>query len=214
MDKKNVTEMDLEIAKLLKIERENKDRDISNEKIEEVGANKKTEDVLNITQDEVNEAIVRGLLEYDGKKIKFKRVHFFNEKISFMFPSELLKLEVELETSLTYTNYRDGINCLLEYIEGQGDLDSIKIKESILSNFEKSRIASSCPEEGAKKIGDIKVIYCTIENKIPGQNIFNLMFFVELKEGFVMANFNGFTEKYYKLWTMIYKAIMNTIEVE
>lgn len=212
----NQRDMDLEIANLLKEEKKAKENVtlvnevISNQDIE----TKSVFDELELPeQEEIDKCVEDGLLKIDNKDFKFKRTSFLEDRISFMFPYEILKLETDAPNTLTYINYAEGINCLLSYHKGVPTMDIIKIKENVLLNFKKSRIKSSCPEEGAKRVGNEKVLYCIIENKIPDQNIFNLMFFVEVEDGYVIVNFNGFTKRYYKLWTMIYKGIMNTIEI-
>ncbi len=213
----NQKDMDLEIAKLLKEEKKaNEKVDTADESIivqDKEGYN--IFDELELpTQEDVDVLVEKGFFNIDNKDFKFKRTSFFDKKISFMFPYEILKLETDDPNTLTYINYPEGINCLLSYHKGVPAMDIIKIKESVLLNFKKSRIKTNCEEEGAKRVGNEKVLYCIIENKIPEQNIFNLMFFVEVEEGYVIVNFNGFTERYYKLWTMIYKGIINTIEIE
>ncbi len=213
----NQRDMDLEIAKLLKEEKKAKE---NVEQVDEVTSKQNIEtknvfDDLELPeQEEVDSCVEKGLLQIDDKDFKFKRTSFLDDKISFMFPYEILKLETDDPNTLTYINYAEGINCLISYHKGAPTMDIIKIKENVLLNFKKSRIKTNCPEEGAKRVGNEKVLYCIIENKIPDQNIFNLMFFVEVAEGYVIVNFNGFTERYYKLWTMIYKGIMSTIEIE
>ncbi len=212
----NQRDMDLEIAKLLKAEKKasennNVEENLKKQDIEKISV---FDELVLPKQEEVDSCVENGLLQIDDKEFKFKRTSFLDDKISFMFPYEILKLETDDPNTLTYINYAEGINCLISYHKGVPTMDIIKIKENVLLNFKKSRIKTNCPEEGAKRIGNEKVLYCIIENKIPDQNVFNLMFFVEVSEGYVIVNFNGFTERYYKLWIMIYKGIMNTIEIE
>lgn len=57
------------------------------------------------------------------------------------------------------------------------------IKENILLNFKKSKIESACLEEWIKRISGEKVGYCIIENKLPDEFVFNLIFLLGQERG-------------------------------
>ncbi|WP_058485603.1 hypothetical protein [Defluviitalea phaphyphila] len=210
--------LDEEIAKIEKefIKRE---ETMTNFKIEELNENQEknppqtySEEEDYFSEEEIKKAIEKNLLEKDNLKIIFSETSFFDGRISMKFPKDFFELKADKEGYLVYMNVEEGMNCIFNYVPGEGSIDLQKIKKNIKDGMKASKVKTKWIEEGAKKVSGHFVGYCILLNFIPNEEIFNYMIFTPVNDGHVIINFNG-NKKNYNLWKLIAKELMQTIQV-
>ena len=164
------------------------------------------------TQDEIHAAVKKNHLEIENLDVTFERTSFFEERIDMKFPKDFFELKNDSSDYLIYANFPKEVNCLLSYVPSEGSIELQRIKKGILKNFKSSKIRTTWIEEGSKRVNGNNIGYSVLINHIPEMDVFNCMLFTLVKDGYVIINFNG-NKTVYGIWSMIMKALMETIEV-
>jgi len=166
------------------------------------------------TQEEIDAAVAANLFQIneDDTGIAFARTSFFDDRISMKFPKDYFELKNDSNGYLVYMNINAGVHCVLNFYEGDGAIDTQKIKNELLDTYKKSKIRTSWNEEGKKRINGKPMSYFVFVIHTARMDYFNYMCIMAARGGFLTINFNGENSEF-ALWEMLVKSMFNTIEI-
>lgn len=165
--------------------------------------------------------IYNGIKIY-GKWIYFERCPLANETITMMLPKNFVQMDPDVakkkypseqrpETILT--DETGTINLMFQYMEGEADDSTIEsLTNQIFGMMKRVNPGIKEREIGSVDVSGKKIAYVEFSNPVMDGKLYNLMFFLAVKERPLMGSFNCRTKEM-KYWRTVAFEMLQSIEI-
>lgn len=165
-----------------------------------------------LDQKEINEAIESGVLEIQGKKLKFSRKILLGGNIEIPVIENYFKLISDTEENFIQSQEEEGISVMINVMPSDAPISSKDFKKGMEENFKNMGLYAEWIKEDEVNLKNNSIKYFTFTTPTSLGIIYNIIFFYKNKDKLVVGNFN-FPNKDIYIWEKLFIGMIELISL-